>query len=177
MSLRFEDHPEFKPNLTPHDMFSRGVFGGAYFRPIHSSVTGKDYKNVYKKYSSLKNLDPKLLALDDFNYSLNKYKVASGTSLEYWESKGWIKAQDPYGWVQWYCEFYEGRRSPDDKRQIDRWNKFAGPLSGRFRSQLINKIKNSGGNINDYSISPVVRQGLLQWGYELTEKDYFDKLN
>jgi len=27
-----------------------GVFGGTYWRPIYSEVTGKKYKNEHKKY-------------------------------------------------------------------------------------------------------------------------------
>lgn len=93
------------------------------------------------------------------NIRLNKYKVHSGTTLEDWENSGWIQAQDPYGWVQWYCEFYSGRRSEDDKRQIQRWLNFAGP-KGRFKKRLISMIKDRGTTYDDASVSPVIRQGL-----------------
>ena len=33
-------------------------------------------------------------------------------------------------------------------------------------------IKNSGSKYYDYPISPNIRQILLHWGYELTEKDF-----
>ena len=33
-------------------------------------------------------------------------------------------------------------------------------------------IKDSGSKYDDYSISPKIRQTLLHWGYELTEKDF-----
>ena len=33
-------------------------------------------------------------------------------------------------------------------------------------------IKNSDSKYDDYSISPKIRQILLHWGYELTEKDF-----
>ena len=46
----FKDHPEFKLNLTPRQMFKLGSFGGIYFRPIYSSITKKNYKNVHKKF-------------------------------------------------------------------------------------------------------------------------------
>ena len=36
-------HKQFKPNKKPQQVFKLGAFGGTYFRPIHSSVTGKDY--------------------------------------------------------------------------------------------------------------------------------------
>ena len=34
-------------------------------------------------------------------------------------------------------------------------------------------IKEAGSKLNDYSISPKIRQILLHSGYELTEKDFF----
>lgn len=48
-----------------------------------------------------------------------------------WESSGWIVESDPYGWFQWYCRFYQGRRCSDDARQISRWCKSAGPKGKR----------------------------------------------
>ena len=33
-------------------------------------------------------------------------------------------------------------------------------------------IKTSGNKYDDYSVSPKIRQMLLHWGYELTEKDF-----
>ena len=88
-------------------------------------------------------------------------------SLRFWENKGWICGQDPYGWFQWYCRYYLGRRSSDDKRQIKRWNN----IVNRFKSILIRMIKNKNAKYNDYSISPKIRQILLHWGYELVEND------
>ena len=41
----------------------------------------------------------------------------------------------------------------------------------RFRGKLVKK-KNSGSKYDNYSISPKIRQILLHWGYELTEKDF-----
>ena len=37
-------------------------------------------------------------------------------------------------------------------------------------------IKDAGSKFDDYSISPKIRQILLHWGYELTEKDFFINL-
>ena len=88
-----------------------------------------------------------------------------------WESKGWMREQDPYGWVQWYCRFFKGRRSPDDERQIGRWKSFAGP-KGRFRIQLMNRIISKEGTHDDEGISPVIRQSLQHWAYRLTISDF-----
>ena len=43
----------------------------------------------------------------------------------------------------------------------------------RFRGKLVKMIKDAGSKFDDYSISPKIRQILLHWGYELTEKDFF----
>lgn len=60
----------------------------------------------------------------------------------------------------------------DDERQISRWLAGEGP-TGRWRTQLCNKIANSKSRrFDDYTISPVIRQTLLHWAYELTEKDF-----
>ena len=44
---------------------------------------------------------------------------------------------------------------------------------GRFRSKLVNMIKDADSKYDDYSILPKIRQILLHWGYELTEKNFF----
>lgn len=158
-SLIFDDHPEFRPNLTPAEIFQMGSFGGTYYRDIYSGVNNKNYKNAWKEFPKewFKGLNIKTqVASQDYDVNVNKYGVKSGTSLEYWESKGWIKPQDPYGWVHWYCRFYLGRRSRDDERQIKRWD---GVCNGRFRLRLDNMIRAK-------KDSPVIRQLLLHWAYE-----------
>jgi len=81
--------------------------------------------------------------------------------------KGWIKAHDPYGWFQWYCRFYLGRRTSDDQRQLARWKSF----DGRWKSNLINRIRKANTSYDDFTISPAIRQSLLHWGIEVTEAD------
>ena len=67
---------------------------------------------------------------------------------------------------QWYFRYWLGRRSKDDGRQI-RWKM----IVNRFKGKLIKIIKNVGSKFDGYSISPKIRQILLHWGYELTQKD------
>ena len=64
----------------------------------------------------------------------NEYGVKYGTSLRFWENKGWINPIDPYDWYQWYFRYWLGRRSVDDKRQIARWKgiKMIKDTNGRF---------------------------------------------
>ena len=169
---------EFKPNKTPKQIFKEGSFGGTYFRPIYSSVTKRNYTSnqVIKEYPStwFKDIDIKsMVTSSEYDKTINKYKVKCGSSLETWEENDWIIKQDPYGWFQWYCRYYLGRRSEDDERQIKRWLALAGP-NGRFRRRLMNEIIKKKKRYNDYTVSPVIRQVLLHWGYELTSKDLQD---
>ena len=66
-----------------------------------------------------------------------------------------------------------GRRLDDgeDERQIGRWNGVAGE-KGRWKGNLIGKCLAAGAAPDDESVSPVVRQTLLHWAYELTEADF-----
>ena len=168
-------HKQFKPNKTPKQVFKMGAFGGTYFRPIYSSVTGKNYtpgeamRGLPKSWFQGLDME-KMVTSSKYDKKVNKYKVKCGSSLESWESSGWINKQDPYGWFQWYTRYCTGRRTGDDERQIGRWLKLAGP-NGRFRRTLMNKIIKKKTTHDDFTVSPVIRQVLLHWGYQLTKKD------
>jgi hypothetical protein len=174
-TLIFPDYDNFRPNLTPDEMFKMGSFGGTYFRPITSGITKKKYRNVHKKYIFLSNISEQKLTSENYDKSINKYNVKVGTTLEQWEEKGWITKTDPYGWVQWYCEFYNGRRiQKEDEIQISRWLGVTGE-KGRFLKWLVKIIQEKNGKWDDESISPRIRQTLQHWGYALTKCD-FDNL-
>ena len=174
-NLKFDDFPEFRPNLSPKQILQLGSFGGTYFRPIKSVVTGKTYGDeVWKELPAdwLEGLDIETeVASSHYDKEVNRYGVRSGASLEEWESKDWIVSQDPYGWFQWYCRFYQGRRTHDDDRQVGRWAKCAGER-GRWKNNLISKIVKAGTAWDNVAVSPVVRQTLQHWGYSLTQEDF-----
>ena len=50
---------DFKPNLTPTEVIKKGAFGRAYFRDIYSGVNYKFYKNSWKEFKKLKNINIK----------------------------------------------------------------------------------------------------------------------
>jgi len=168
-------HSQFRPNRTPAEVLRDGAFGGTYFRSIVSSVTNEKYigsevlaDTCPKDWTE--GLDARIrLTSATYCIAVNKFRVKCGGSLGMWESSGWISDADPYGWFQWYCRFYRGRRCSDDSRQIGRWSKSAG-VRGRFRSQLCNKCLAGETGAGNAAISPVIRQTLLHWGLMLTDE-------
>ena len=117
----------------------------------------------------LKDIDQKCYCPNYYDVSVNKYKVKCGTSLRFWENKGWIIPIDLYGWFQWYFRYWLGKRSVGNKRQIARWK----GIVTRFKGMLVKMIKDANGKFDDYSISisHKIAQILLHWGYELVESD------
>ena len=182
--IHFSDNPDFKPNLSPQDVLQMGSFGGTYYRPIYSQVVDKQLNNQHEEYpdSWFKDLDiSKQITSSIYDPQVNTYKVKCGQSLLAWEESGWISNLDPYGWFQWYCRFYKGRRHlEEDTRQIQRWKNITGE-KGRHRNSLITLIEkaikaNSKLNIHSKEISPARRQTLQHWGYKLTKKDYDERI-
>ena len=101
------------------------------------------YKNSWKEFDQLKNIDAKFYASDYYDVNVNKYGVKCGTSLRFWENKGWINKIDPYGWFQWYFRYWLGRRSKDDERQINRWKKTVGRFWGKLVKMVRDAVVNS----------------------------------
>ena len=134
---------EFKPDLTPKDMLSLGVFGGKYLNDCKKEFPGDWF--VGAKLSS-----------QGKDVSLNYFSVDASQSLSEWQRKGWIASQDPRGWFQWDCRYYMGRRSEDDARQIKRWKAF------RRHAGAVRKYCEK----YDYSCRRKQRQALLHWAYD-----------
>ena len=81
---------DFGTNKTPVEIIKEGAFGGTYFRDIYSCVNCKWYRNSWKEFDELKNIDEKYYFSDYYDVSLNKYSVKCRTSLRFWENKKWI---------------------------------------------------------------------------------------
>ena len=188
MTISFDEYPQFKPNLTPRQIFELGSFmdKGGYWRPVYSSVLDKNLENCHLEFRKylFYDLPEYLLVNNDKNALLNRYKVKCGSSLSDWESKNWISKHDPYGWVQWYCRFYcryfyqsyskdfkmSDEIVQEDQRQIQRWVHFTGE-NGRWKRYLLNLIVKKKTTFDDMLVSPITRQNLQHWGYQITQCD------
>jgi hypothetical protein len=136
----------FNPELSPKEMLKLGVFGGRYIR---------DCKKEYPKDWFAK---AKFHPAGEPGHSkqLNYFGVDASQSLSVWQKKGWINKQDPRGWFEWYCRYYMGRRSLDDKRQIKRWK-----MMKRHIMQVIKNCKPG-----ELECRRKQRQVLLHWAYD-----------
>lgn len=135
--------PEFCPELTPAQMLALGVFGGVYMRDC-----GPEFPKSWFTHAKF--------SPQDHDSSLNYFKVDASQPLSVWKDKHWISSNDPRGWFQWYCRYYRGRRSLDDKRQIKRW---------KAMKRHVSQIKKNC-TPGDLTCRPAQRQALLHWAYD-----------
>jgi hypothetical protein len=158
----FEDTFEFTPTYSPIEMIELGVFGGNYFGNIEVNKDWKDYVPT----QFIEDCRPEHIAKltnSIYDISTNKYKVSCGMNYQDWLDSGWIREQDPYGWFNWYINFYYGRRSSDDNRQIGRWKSFASRHPAMLKSMCLKANR----DIHDESFGKKTRQGLLHWAYKI----------
>jgi len=136
-------HPDFHPELTPQEMLALGVFGGRYMTDCAREFPPDWFENAR-------------LCPQRHDPALNLFGINASQPLAVWRAKGWIYAEDPRGWFQWYCRYYMGRRCPDDERQIKRWRAM------RRHIGQIHKYCRAG----DLSCRRRQRQALLHWAYD-----------
>lgn len=134
---------KFKPELTPKQMLTYGVFGGKYMT---------DCKDEFPKdwFTNAK------LCHERHVPELNFFGVNASQPLSVWRAKGWIHPDDPRGWFQWYCRYYIGRRHPDDQRQIKRWLAIS-----RHIAQIKKNCRQG-----DLDCRPKQRQAIMHWAYD-----------
>jgi hypothetical protein len=136
--------PAFAPQLTPKEMLALGVFGGKYMTDCRDEFPKAWFEGAK-------------LSPERHDPSLNYFGVDASQPLAVWRVRGWIHPDDPRGWFQWYCRYYQGRRLPEeDRRQIGRW---------RAMRRHIRQIE-LGCERGDLFCRPRQRQALLHWAYD-----------
>ncbi len=136
--------PRFKPELTPKQMLALGVFGGKYMTDCKDEFPSDWYKKAK-------------LCSEMHDAKLNLFGVNASQPLSVWRKKGWIFADDPRGWFQWYCRYFMGRRiAGEDEKQIKRWLAIK-----RHIAQVRNNCQKG-----DFKCRPKQRQAILHWAYD-----------
>ena len=95
----------FGANKTPVEIIKEGAFGGTFFRDIYYGVNDKWYKDLWKECDERKDIKQKYYCSNYYDIRINKCGVKCGTSVTFWEDKGWINPIDPYRWFQWYFRY------------------------------------------------------------------------
>jgi len=135
---------EFKPDLTPKQMLSLGVFGGKYMTDCKREFPSDWFKRAK-------------LCHEKHDAKLNFFKINASQPLSVWRKKSWIFKEDPRGWFQWYCRYFLGRRVPQmDTIQIKRWKAIR-----RHISQIKKHCKKG-----NFACRPKQRQAVLHWAYD-----------
>ncbi|MDI9349275.1 MAG: hypothetical protein QM537_04660 [Candidatus Symbiobacter sp.] len=136
--------PGFAPELNPQEMLELGVFGGKYMSDCQNEFPTHWFTHAK-------------LSPTHANHALNYFGVSASQALSEWRAKGWIHADDPRGWFQWYCRYFMGRRMPaEDLRQIKRWRAYR-----RHIAQIKAHCRPG-----DHHCRPRQRQSLLHWAYD-----------
>ena len=136
-------HPLFRPELTPKEMLRLGVFGGKYMTDCRAEFPASWFAGAR-------------LSPGRSDSRLNYFGVKASQTLAQWRRQGWIHPQDPRGWFQWYCRYYSGRRSADDRRQIRRWRAIARHIAAiRHNCEP-----------GDLECRRKQRQAVLHWAYD-----------
>ncbi|HZZ82883.1 MAG TPA: hypothetical protein VFE62_30565 [Gemmataceae bacterium] len=138
-----EFHGDFEPELTPREMLELGVFGGKYMTDCTAEFPASWYASAR-------------LCHERHDPDLNFFGINASQPLSVWRAKGWIYEEDPRGWFQWYCRYYQGRRCPDDERQIRRWKAI---------QRHIAQVKKHCDK-RDLECRRKQRQAILHWAYD-----------
>jgi hypothetical protein len=133
----------FAPELTPKELLELGVFGGKYMTDCTDEFPAAWFRHAR-------------LCHECHDAQLNYFGVNASQPLAVWRAMGWIHADDPRGWFQWYCRYYLGRRHADDERQIKRWRAVR-----RHVAQVKEHCR-----CGDIHCRPRQRQALLHWAYD-----------
>ena len=135
---------DFSPELTPKELLALGIFCGKYMTDSVDEFPADWFADAK-------------LAKGRRDCGLNWFGIDASQPLSEWQRKGWIHADDPRGWFQWYCRYYRGRRLPDeDQRQIKRWR----AMRRHIRQIEINCER------GDVNCRRRQRQALLHWAYD-----------
>lgn len=155
--LKF-DLPGFTPIYTPTEILQIGAFGGAFCYKIGSerNIPPEVFIGVDKDLYQSK--------MDGTN---NFFGVLVSPLAHGYMVPTYIKSQDPFGWFEWYCKFYNGIRRPEvDNVRATQWKDAV-----RKYWFYLNSSNYSGEPANrflDLDFQREARQGLLQFGWDPT---------
>jgi len=162
--ITFTDNPRFITAYSPLRMIELGVFGLGYFGIKEvDSIHFDSLLNKNPEFSKHMDLIHERTRLHPQDFSKNFYEIQSGLDHEFWIDNNLIRDDDPYGWFNWYINFYYGRRHSDDNRQINRYRSFVKRHWGMLRGYC----ERAGIPLSDAEFRyQKTCQNLLQWSWD-----------
>lgn len=163
--VKFIDNKSFVTCYSPLRMIELGIFGHGYFgiKDVEETEFKKLLNLVPNFADQIDEEIKRKILLHPQDFSLNRYGMNAGLDHTAWTENKWIIPDDPYGWFNWYIQFYYGRRHKDDFRQINRFRAFVkrhwGMLNGFCQNANV-PIEQA-----EYRYQKTC-QGLLQWGWD-----------
>lgn len=162
--IKFKDNKTFVTCYSPLRMIELGIFGHGYFGI--KAVNEKEFSKILNLIPNFADqIDSEIqskILLSPQNFSLNRFGINAGLDHTAWIENKWIISDDPYGWFNWYIQFYYGRRHKDDFRQINRYRSFVkrhwGMLNGFCEKANVPMDQ------AEFKYQKTC-QGLLQWGW------------
>ncbi|NLE06562.1 MAG: hypothetical protein GX638_17395, partial [Crenarchaeota archaeon] len=145
------EFPMFKPELTPVEILKLGVFQGKRFNDCFREFPREWFLEVLEE-NKLSVLKP----MRKFNY----FKVPEDVIAVDWKDEdhdSLMDQHDPRGWLQWYIRFHLGRRTPVDRKQINRWVSFG----KRYKKMIESSCKKG-----DDKCKTRIKQAMICWGFD-----------
>jgi hypothetical protein len=165
--IKFKDNRSFVTCYSPLRMIELGIFGHGYFgiKDVDDSEFRKILNLIPNFAEQIDDGIREKILLSPQNFSLNRYGTNAGLDHTAWLENKWIISDDPYGWFNWYIQFYYGRRHRDDFRQINRFRSFV----KRHRGMLAGFCQKANVPIEQAEFKyQKTCQGLLQWAWDHT---------
>lgn len=158
----------FQPYYTPKEMLTLGVFGGAFFGSSNAQkilstgplTIGGAMDSLFRGLPKLKYESP--IYDPNQNYIPGQTLAVQRRGLN---MPSYIKRLNPFGWFEWYVNWYYGCVSQADNWRISQWQK---SINVHWL-YIANGVYTGGGNkFTDLTYLPMRRQRLIELGWDPT---------
>lgn len=133
----FESQIPFAPTLSPEEALESLYDSDPGIQKLAESLEPlceEVAKEAAQLESEDKEFDPSL-GTDDLREEYNTLYGRQGprlASMDSWPKEWFPEGSNELGWLDWYFGYANGKRTPDDERQIKRWKSFKSRHGAQF---------------------------------------------
>lgn len=154
---KFLTLPGFNPHYTPREILELGVFGGTYFSKYRSQqgLPKELFEGLpIEKYDAA-----------SFDVNNNYFQVNADQRRRDFNMPNEFRMIDPFGWFQWYCNFFYGRKTGADVHRSAQWKDELQTIMFYINKACELQEK----PLTDLTVEPVWRQQALNFGWDSTK--------